>query len=140
DPFLPGLEVYDVGKILLPLGTEQAEQLKRVAQRAPFGRQEQTLLDPQVRDTWQLEPRQFRVTNPKWATEWLPKLVERIKADLGCESSRVSAQLYKLLMYETGQHFIAHRDTEKVDGMFATLIVVLPSCYEGGALVVRHQG
>ena len=35
--------------------------------------------------------------------------------------------------------FQPHRDTEKVNGMFGTLVVQLPSEYEGGALVVRHQ-
>ncbi len=141
EPFLPGLEVDGLGKVLLPLGSEQAEKLKRLCARAPFGRQEQTLVDPRVRGTWQLEPARFRLTNPKWNDDCLPKLLERAKTELGCESSRVSAQLYKLLLYETGQHFVAHRDTEKVDGMFATLMVVmLPSCYEGGALLVRHQG
>ena len=33
-----------------------------------------------------------------------------------------------------------HRDTEKVDGMFGTLVIQLPSDYKGGQLVVFHQG
>ena len=33
-----------------------------------------------------------------------------------------------------------HRDTEKCDGMFGTLIIQLPSNYEGGQLIVHHQG
>src|SRR5690606_525280 len=42
--------------------------------------------------------------------------------------------------YEPCGFFVPHRDTEKVDGMCATLVVCLPSRYEGGELVVRHQG
>ena len=34
-------------------------------------------------------------------------------------------ELYKLLLYKTGGHFKAHRDTEKAEGMFGTLIVQL---------------
>jgi hypothetical protein len=32
------------------------------------------------------------------------------------------------------------RDGEKLDRMLATLVLVLPSAYEGGELVVRHEG
>jgi hypothetical protein len=53
---------------------------------------------------------------------------------------RVWCRLYKLLLYESGGHFAAHRDSEKAAGMFATLIVQLPCDYAGGALVLRHCG
>ncbi len=33
-----------------------------------------------------------------------------------------------------------HRDTEKVQGMFGTLVIQLPSDYEGGTLRVYHRG
>ena len=33
-----------------------------------------------------------------------------------------------------------HRDTEKVDGMFGTLVIQLPSDYSGGELMVKHRG
>jgi hypothetical protein len=59
-------------------------------------------------------------------------------AGLGCSGMKVSAKLYKLLVYETGGLFRPHRDTEKVDGMFGTLVVVLPSAHGGGELIIRH--
>ncbi|KAH8103885.1 hypothetical protein BXZ70DRAFT_669976, partial [Cristinia sonorae] len=34
--------------------------------------------------------------------------------------------------------FLPHVDTEKVDGMFATMIVVLPSPFQGGAIHLTH--
>ena len=52
----------------------------------------------------------------------------------------MSAVLYKVLIYEVGDFFLPHRDTEKEKGMFATLIVQLPSRFSGGELVVRHNG
>jgi hypothetical protein len=52
----------------------------------------------------------------------------------------VKAIPYKLLLYEAGDFFLPHRDTEKEPGMFATLVLQLPSTYTGGALVVRHGG
>src|SRR5207247_5140252 len=45
-----------------------------------------------------------------------------------------------LLIYEKGGFFLPHRDTEKTDGMFGTLTIVLPSAHRGGELVVRHAG
>ena len=37
-------------------------------------------------------------------------------------------------------HTQVHRDTEKVDGMFGTLVIQLPSDYSGGELIVKHRG
>ena len=53
--FVPGLEVEGNGPIALPLLPTQAEQLIAVAKRAPFGRGEQTLVDTDVRRTWQID-------------------------------------------------------------------------------------
>jgi hypothetical protein len=39
-----------------------------------------------------------------------------------------------LLLYEEGTFFKAHRDTEKVPGMFGTLVVCLPSAHDGGSV------
>jgi hypothetical protein len=40
---------------------------------------------------------------------------------------QLAAQLYKMLLYERGSHFAPHRDSEKQEGMVATLVVMLPS-------------
>ncbi|EFJ07183.1 hypothetical protein SELMODRAFT_430028 [Selaginella moellendorffii] len=49
-------------------------------------------------------------------------------------------RLYKLLLHEKGGHLQFHRDTEKADGMFGTMILQLPTeeGYEGGKLEVRR--
>ena len=44
-----------------------------------------------------------------------------------------------MLLYKTGGHFKKHRDTEKEKGMFATLILQLPSKYSGGELVTYEN-
>lgn len=135
---LPGLVVDGLGSLSVPLSDKLAVELKAVCSRAPFGRGESTVYDPAVRDTWQLAPDRFRLSNPAWDGRFLPALVERVKKELGCGDGRVQAELYKLLLYEAGQHFVAHRDTEKSAGMFGTLVVMLPSAYSGGALAVSH--
>ncbi|KAE9179052.1 hypothetical protein PF005_g23834 [Phytophthora fragariae] len=45
-----------------------------------------------------------------------------------------------MLIYGEGGHFVKHQDTEKEDGMIATLVVQLPSSHEGGDLVVYRGG
>ena len=45
----PLLEVEDVGPVALPLLPIQARELIRVADPAPYGRGEQTVVDPAVR-------------------------------------------------------------------------------------------
>jgi len=45
----------------------------------------------------------------------------------GMRGATVSAELYKLLVYERKGFFLPHRDTEKTGGMFGTLVVTLPS-------------
>ena len=58
---------------------------------------------------------------------------------LGCPPERLNAELYKMLIYETGGFFKPHRDTEKADGMIATLTISLPVAGTGGELLVRHK-
>ena len=53
---------------------------------------------------------------------------------------QVEARLYKMVLYEDGGFFKAHKDTEKEPGMFATLVVQLPAKHDEGKLVVRHRG
>lgn len=50
-----------------------------------------------------------------------------MKTGLGCGDAIVTAELYKLLVYDRGGFFLGHRDTEKTNGMFATLVLTFPS-------------
>jgi hypothetical protein len=90
-----------------------------------------------VRKVWQLAPSRLDIGGKSW-----PDTFERILSicaeGLGCTGAHVSAEIYKLLVYDEGAFFKAHRDTEKTEGMFGTLLIVLPSPHTGGELVVRH--
>jgi predicted 2-oxoglutarate/Fe(II)-dependent dioxygenase YbiX len=133
----PSLEVEGVGPIALPLLPIQAKQLIAVAQRAPYGRGQDTVVDTQVRRTWQIGADRVRIGGKRWPST-LDDIVARAADGLGV-TDPVNAELYKLLIYDEGCFFVGHRDTEKTPGMFATLIVVLPSQSSGGELVVRHH-
>src|SRR2546430_5473258 len=46
---LPGLHVHGVGPLGLPLTEHQAQALIQVSELAPYGRGEETIVDPEVR-------------------------------------------------------------------------------------------
>ncbi len=55
------------------------------------------------------------------------------------QGATLRAELHNLLVYETGQFFAPHQDSEKADGMIGSLVVLLPSEAKGGALVNEHH-
>jgi hypothetical protein len=95
------------------------------------------LIDAEVRRTWQIGADRVRIEGRYWPRT-LDEIVQRAAEGLGI-SDPVSAQFYKLLVYDEGSFFVSHRDTEKAPGMFATLVIVLPSLSAGGELLVRHK-
>lgn len=119
---VPLIEVEGVGPIALPLLPAQAAQLIAVAERAPYGRGGETLVDTAVRRTWQMGADRVRIAGKHW-TAMLEGVVERAAAGLGAGAG-VIVELYKLLVYDEGSFFVTHRDTEKSPGMFATLMDV----------------
>jgi hypothetical protein len=133
----PRLEVEGVGQVALPLLPVQAGQLIAVAKRAPYGRGSETIVDTSVRRTWQIGPDKVRLAGKRWLAT-LDKIVALAAEGLGV-GEPVAAELYKLLVYDEGSFFVSHRDTEKAPGMFATLVLALPSQSTGGELVVRHK-
>lgn len=135
---LPGVKVDGVGRVAFPLLPEQATKIASVADQAPYGRGEDTLVDRNIRDVLQIEPGRFQLLGGSWE-KTLRQIVDRATQGLGCETAGVKAELYKLLIYPAGGFFSCHRDTEKAAGMFASLVVCLPSEHDGGELIVRHN-
>ena len=139
-PFtFPGLEVQGVGEIGFPVNVLEVQEMIKVAHKAPFGKGAETVLDENVRSAWEINPDRFSLNNSDWSA-FLNQVIEQIKPDLGLEGYTISANIYKLLIYEEGDFFLAHRDSEKEKGMFGTLIIGLPSRHTGGELHVRFDG
>ncbi len=137
-PVPPGLEVKTIDSIGIPISATDAKRLIARASQAPYGRGEDTIVDPKVRRVWQLDPSQFVLRNAEWIAQ-VNAIVDAVKQEFGIRQ-KVKAQLYKLLVYQKGSFFAPHRDSEKTPGMFATLVVGLPSRHEGGSLIVEHDG
>ena len=135
---MPAIDVDGVGRIAFPILPAQAERLVAIAEAAPYGRGEETVVDRDVRRTWQVDSAKVRIGGRHWE-KTLSELVAGVAAGLGV-SGPLAADFYKLLVYDAGSFFVDHRDTEKVPGMFATMVLVLPSTHGGGELVVKHAG
>ncbi|KAE9264566.1 hypothetical protein PR003_g32760, partial [Phytophthora rubi] len=138
-PAVSGLFVDGVGTIPTPLCAEQAEKLIAVCKKSPFGHNLDTKMDENVRKSWQLEANLVQFKNPLWQAG-IDKLRKVIADRLGYADVPLECVLYKLLVYGEGGHFVKHQDTEKEDGMIATLVVQPPSEHEGGDLVVYRDG
>jgi 2OG-Fe(II) oxygenase superfamily len=138
----PIITVEGVGKLGFPLMGCCLELLKSVATRAPYGKGPETIIDKNVRKTWQIDPSKVSICGDLWPSH-LDAVVRQACLDLGFsvdrfEKTGIHANLYMMLVYETGDHFTPHRDTEKEDGMFGTLIIQLPSAFTGGAISFEH--
>ncbi|KAG0569730.1 hypothetical protein KC19_6G112200 [Ceratodon purpureus] len=141
---LPSFHVEGVGELRLPLCAEDSAKLRSVCEQAPFGKGSATLVDTRVRRCWQVDASKISFPGvPEFLSKTVQGLVTKAVASMGLvgDSAQLEAHLYKLLFYEPGGHFSVHRDTEKEKGMFATLILQLPTDegYTGGKLVVKHH-
>ncbi|KIM42098.1 hypothetical protein M413DRAFT_126557 [Hebeloma cylindrosporum] len=136
----PCLYISGLGVIGLPLSERDARAIISCANLAPFGHGERTVVDKDVRDTWEIEPARLSFTHPRWEAFIQNTVCTEVCKSLGVSmgNNPPRMELYKLLLYERGSHFLPHQDTQKADGMFATVVVVLPSAYTGGQVVVSH--
>ena len=136
---MPQIIIDGVGSLGFPVSQVQIDTLIEVAERAPFGKGTETILDTSVRDCWQIDADQVHVSGGAWL-DTFAKIMNFVTEGLGIEKGDLGAELYKLLIYQEGGFFATHRDTEKAIGMIATLTLSLPVDGEGGELVIRHGG
>ena len=64
--FMPAIDVDGVGRIAFPILPAQARELIAIAEAAPYGRGEETLVDRQVRRTWQVDSAKVRIGGRHW--------------------------------------------------------------------------
>src|SRR5438445_11118611 len=64
--FMPTIDVDGVGRIAFPILPVQAERLVAIAEAAPYGRGEETVVDREVRRTWQVDSAKVRIGGRHW--------------------------------------------------------------------------
>ena len=132
----PGIDVKNVGVLRFPLKPKSVKSLVQQCQIAPFGKGTETLVDTEVRKTFELSPENFQLSDA-WNSA-IKDVTRTAAVELGLPPDELEAKLYKLLVYQAGGFFLPHQDSEKGDGMLASLVVVLPNEFNGGSLSVRH--
>lgn len=132
----PEIHISDLGRVAVPLKSAQAKEIIQRCRIAPYGQGTKTLVDTDVRNSYELDPGEFQ-PGKAWNTA-IVETTRRVASELGLPPDALEAKIYKLLIYERGGFFLPHRDSEKCDRMVASLIVVLPNSFDGGELMVRH--
>ena len=126
-------------KAPLVFESEQAALIE-ASDVAPHGQKDKTVVDTSIRNVRVVEPSRLSFWGGEdsgWLTgAALPR--KKIATQLGLDPDGIGFVLDKMLVYPEGSFFLAHKDTIKAPGMVATLVVTLPSIYEGGEVIVRH--
>jgi hypothetical protein len=137
-------ELQDPVPITFPVTESLCDTLieQGYCQQSPFGRGVETLMDTNIRRAWQIDPECITIHSSE-IEELLcsdsnnSKLLKSIQNELA-GTHPIRAEFYKMLVYRKGDFFVTHKDTQRSETHFASLIVFLPSVYTGGELLVRH--
>jgi hypothetical protein len=134
------IEVTGVGRLNIPLATRVIDRLRDVATPSRFGFRDKTVFDRSVRNGLEIARHRIRIDQRRWNRTLIP-LLDEIRAALGlAEDIALRAELHNMLIYERGQFFRRHQDSEKGEAMIGTLVVTLPSPLRGGELTVERHG
>lgn len=134
-----GLSIDDFGDLPLPIIPLTAKGLLSIAMPSPFGRGEKTVFDNQVRRSHEIDADKISFSGAVW-DKMLKKILQEVKEGLGLGNIDLEAHLYKMLIYQPGDFFLPHRDSEKEKGMFGTLVIGLPGKHTGGELCISAYG
>jgi len=131
------ITIADAGLLPLPMRAKHVRELGDIAKPAPYGKRTETIVDAAIRNSLEIDSAKVQLSAAlqRAIDDQLP-VIER---GLGLPPGRLKAELYKLLIYPTGGRFRKHRDSEKRKGMVGSLIVVLPSKFKRGSLLVWEK-
>ena len=140
---LPFIEIENSTILSFPCNELLCKKLiEEHCEQAPFGMGDKTVLDKNVRNSWQIDSSKVNITSKTWndmfSNSKMSPVLEEIRKQMTPDCKKISAKLYKMLVYEKGSFFTAHRDTQREDKHFGSIVVFLPSMYAGGELLVRH--
>ena len=88
---MPRLEVEGAGMLSVPVPEAQVRALIAAAERAPYGKGPDTLVDTSVRDCWQIGPKRIRLAGGAWAGTFA-KILDAAASGLGCPGDRLADQ------------------------------------------------
>ncbi|KAF9912867.1 hypothetical protein BX616_010213 [Lobosporangium transversale] len=129
---------FGAKSVQFPLAPDNISKISELVEScvpSGFGVNERTVFDNSYRNCKELKPKDFTLSNNYH--ELIPKFVADI-ANILESSKPIYASLNKICVYETHGFFKEHVDTPR-SNIFASLVVCLPTGYEGGMLVVEDS-
>ena len=116
------VEVDGLGIMPMPATNEYIQQLIKLSSKAKFGLREKTLQDDNFRNTQEItaDKLNIKISEKHWQ-----KMLDKMRDELGLGAdSKLTAHLHNMLIYGQGQFFDTHQDSEKLENMVATLVIV----------------
>ena len=106
-----------------------------ICKPAPFGDMstQSTVYDPSVRKAWEYA---FNRSWRDWP-QFIGNIMTHIRKAFNLSFANISA--YKLNVYGEGGFFKPHRDTPVNSMSVATMVICLPSKFEGGEFIVQRK-
>ena len=135
----PNIFIKNFGPLAFPINQVQARELIAIAHKAPFGKGHETIHDDNVRRAWEIDADQIHFEGNSWPST-LKHILSEVGEQLGLPTSGIEGSLYKMLIYQQGDFFLSHKDSEKEKGMFGTLSINLPSRFTGSTISVSFNG
>jgi hypothetical protein len=148
----PKVAVDSVGQLGFPVMNLAIEPLKAVATLAPFEPGDESMVEESVRKAWHIGCKTWQIDASKvtlggdgiWGT-FVQSLVHKSCRELGISDARfedlkVHFKLSKLMVQECGGHFAPQCNFNSEPGMFAIMLLQLPSQFSDGAMTVSHGG
>ena len=111
------------------------KELVKGATPSPFGHGPHTVFDTNVRNSLEIPA---SALNQKTMEQISNAILPEIHWCM--EDEHLQLRPYKLVIYQEGGHFEAHRDTVRGEGHIGTLVLILDSEYTGGELEIAHGG
>lgn len=133
-----GISIEGLGEISLPLRPKDVREIIAFADAAPYGKGTKTIIDQSVRNSLEIKASKLTVSGE--LDQAVQTAARAAAKAIGLDDGRVQAKLYKLLIYQKGGFFLPHQDSEKRKNMVASMVVMLPSKFGGGELIVQHDG
>ena len=134
-PDICGLYINGIGNVPLPLSSAQANIIFSLPHCKIAGfehqRNKQLAENENVGNTYEINSTKFKFENMEYNTG-VSQLINKVGSDLGISSQNLKYMSYqqsKLLIYGPGGDFVSDPGNAKQLGIFATLIVQLPSMY-----------
>jgi len=106
-----GISLGSIGVVPLPLSEENAKALTQESHKERVGKRDGVKIDEEVGKAWQIDSSRVKFLNQAWK-KWLDGIFRRVANELGVAHTAdgVRAEFYKMMLYEQGARFNAHKE------------------------------